>query len=225
VARQLISAAGLPIAAPSANKSGKPSGTQVVDVFAELEGKVDLFIDGGKCEIGLESTVVRVKDGVPVVLRPGKITPQDIEREVGQVQVDKSVFAQMSERETVFSPGMKYKHYAPDCRCVLVEGENEAEQVEKMELTIRQAKQAGAKVIVVMSTAEHAGVYEKYENVQVLVMGSQSDYGEIGGNIFALLRQAESLRPDLIVIEGVSREGLGLALMNRLIRSCAYNVV
>ena len=124
IAKELISYAGVPIAAPSANVSGKPSGTNIKDIFDELSPKVDCIIDGGTCEVGLESTVVRVIDGVPTILRPGKVTPEQIKNVAGTVKIDKHIFSKLEENEKVLSPGMKYRHYAPSSKCVLVYSKN-----------------------------------------------------------------------------------------------------
>ena len=124
IARNLIKFAGVPIAAPSANISGRPSGTNIGDIFEELSDKVDYIIDGGDCNIGLESTIVRVIDGVPHILRPGKITAEDIKEIAGNVVIDEHVLGKLDSNKEVLSPGMKYKHYAPKTDCILVYDEN-----------------------------------------------------------------------------------------------------
>ena len=120
IAKELIKAAGVPIAAPSANLSGKPSGTRLQDIREELDGKVEAMIDGGTVEIGLESTVVKVIDWVPTILRPGKITLEDIQKVVGKAKVNEKVMNKVEAGEKVESPGMKYRHYAPKTECRLV---------------------------------------------------------------------------------------------------------
>ena len=163
IAHKLIEYSNCPIAAPSANISGKPSGTQVEDVIGELDGKVEYVIDGGKVDIGVESTVIDVTGDVPVILRPGAITPEMVEKFCGSVIIDKGVIdgvvhilrpgkvtpedienlgipvfiekqilGEYKEGEKVMSPGIKYKHYAPNTKCVLVYSEENSKMVEKI---------------------------------------------------------------------------------------------
>ena len=132
IAHKLIEYSNCPIAAPSANISGKPSGTQVEDVIGELDGKVEYVIDGGKVDIGVESTVIRVIDGVVHILRPGKVTPEDIENLGIPVYIEKQILGEYKEGEKVMSPGIKYKHYAPNTKCVLVYSEENSIMVEKI---------------------------------------------------------------------------------------------
>lgn len=120
IAKRLIEEAGVPIAAPSANLSGKPSGTTLDDIKEEFEGKVAAMIDGGKVTIGLESTVVKVIDGITTILRPGKVTLEDIQKVTGIAKVDEKVMSKVEMNEAVESPGMKYRHYAPKTECKLV---------------------------------------------------------------------------------------------------------
>ena len=132
IAHKLIEYSNCPIAAPSANISGKPSGTQIEDVIGELDGKVEYVIDGGKVDIGVESTVIRVIDGVVHILRPGKVTPEDIENLGIPVYIEKQILGEYKEGEKVMSPGIKYKHYAPNTKCVLVYSEENSKMVEKI---------------------------------------------------------------------------------------------
>ena len=129
IARGIITFSGVPIAAPSANVSGKPSGTNIKDIRKELEGKVSVIVDGGETQIGLESTVVKVIDEVPVILRPGKVTPEDIEKVTGIVKIDKNIFGRISQNDIVESPGMKYRHYAPETSCKLIYCQDDLDQV------------------------------------------------------------------------------------------------
>ena len=132
IAHKLIEYSNCPIAAPCANISGKPSGTQVEDVIGELDGKVEYVIDGGKVDIGVESTVIRVIDGVVHILRPGKVTPEDIENLGIPVYIEKQILGEYKEGEKVMSPGIKYKHYAPNTKCVLVYSEENSKMVDKI---------------------------------------------------------------------------------------------
>ena len=213
IARKIISEFGRPIAAPSANVSGKPSGTRIEDIRNELEDKVFVLIDGGNTDIGLESTVVKVIDGVPRILRPGGITAEDIQKLVGKVSIDNHILNKVSDSEKVESPGMKHKHYAPKTKCVLVDIEDERERVNKINDILNDN-------ICVIGFERHR---KELHTSKFLSMGDS--FEDVSKNIFMLLRKADLLRCELIVIEGMSTEGLGLAIMNRLIRTCDYNVI
>ena len=219
IALKLIEETNLPIAAPSANISGKPSGTNINDIIDELNEKVDIIIDGGDTKIGLESTVVRVIDNVPVILRPGKITPEDIKQLVGCVKIDKNVYIKPEKDIKVLSPGMKYKHYAPNSKCLLIcsdDNENIVNSINKL------LEKNSDKNIIVLSTTENV---EKYKAETIFDLGSNKNYEEISRRIFSLLRKVDKYNPDLVIIEGVKKEGIGIAIMNRLIRACAYNIL
>ena len=217
IAQELISYAGVPIAAPSANVSGKPSGTNIQDIFDELSYKVDCIVDGGTCEVGLESTVVRVIDGISTILRPGKITPEQIKNVAGIVKIDKHIFSKLEENEKVLSPGMKYRHYAPNSKCVLVYSKDN-------DLLVNKIKEFAVQYTspLILSSTENKSFYG--DNL-VIDIGSKFNLNEIAKNIFTILRKVDSFSPDIVIIEGVAQEGLGLAIMNRLIRACEYNYV
>ena len=217
IAKKLIEYAGLPIAAPSANISGKPSGTNLDDILDELKDKVDFIIDGGACEVGLESTVVRVIDNIPHILRPGKITPEQIKQVAGDVIVDNHVLNQLDTSEKPLSPGMKYRHYAPNAKCILVYSKNNTKMVEKIINLANDYKKP-----LVICCNENAKSYNKF---QVLKYGEKNNFDEISKKVFSILRQVDNYNPDIVFIEGVESTGLGLAIMNRLIRACEYNFV
>jgi len=217
IANKIIAHAGVPIAAPSANISGKPSGTLVSDIIDELGDKVDYIVDGGMCNIGLESTVVRVIDDIPTILRPGKVTREDIMNVVGKVAVDKHIFEKCNFDEKVLSPGMKYRHYAPNTKCVMVYSEDNENMVTKINDIIKDVPNS-----LVISTSANIN---KYKSKYILDVGAKDNLEEISQNIFTTLRKVDSYNVDLVVIEGVSKNGLGLAIMNRLIRACEYNYI
>lgn len=213
IARRIIKEFGRPIAAPSANVSGKPSGTRIEDIQNELEDKVFVLIDGGNTDIGLESTVVKVVDGIPRILRPGKVTAEDIKNLVGQVSIDSHILHKVIDDEKVESPGMKHKHYAPKTKCVLVDIEDEDERVSKINEILNEN-------VCVIGFERHRN---KIHTSKFLSMGDSLE--EVSKNIFSLLRKADLLDCELIVMEGVPTEGFGLAIMNRLIRTCDYNII
>ena len=217
IARGLIQFSGVPIAAPSANISGKPSGTSIEDIRAELEGKVSAIIDGGETEIGLESTVVKVVDEVPVILRPGKITPEDIEKVAGKVIIDSKVFEKVVENEEVESPGMKYRHYAPETKCILINYENELDQVFYLKQTMKEYNDD----VVVIGFSEHKEKLYLPEE-RFIDLGNRNDLEKIAREMYSALRKADKIKAKVILIEGVSKKGIGIAIMNRLLRTCEY---
>ena len=215
IARKLIELAEVPIAAPSANISGKPSGTKIEDIIDELDGKVDYILDSGMVDIGVESTVVRVIDNKVHILRPGKITVEDIQSLGIEVVIEKQIMEEYKTEEKVMSPGMKYRHYAPNTKCLLIYSDNKENLVKKINEEIELEKN----VLVLGRTSN----IEKYNTENKLDMGDSLE--EISKNIFTLLRKVDSYNVDLVIIEGVKKEGLGLAIMNRLIRACEHNYI
>ena len=214
IANSLIKYANVPIAAPSANISGRPSGTRIQDIIEELDGKVEYIIDGGIVDIGLESTVVRVINNKVHILRPGKITLEDIEAIGLQVEIDKNILQQIELKEKVISPGMKYRHYAPKTKCVLVYSENNEELVKKINEISENRN-----VLVIGRNSN----LKKYIANHKLNMGETKE--EIAHNIFSLLREADEYNVEFIIIEGISSKGIGLAINNRLMRACEYNYI
>lgn len=214
IARKLIQYSNCPVAAPSANISGRPSGTIIEDIIEELDGKVEYIIDNGRVDIGVESTVIRVIDGVIHVLRPGKITPQDMETLGIPVHIEKQILEEYQEGEKVLSPGIKYKHYSPSTKCVLVYSKDENKMIDK----INQLSY-GKNVVILCKTQN----MEKYNIENKLDMGRNLE--EISQNIFTLLRKADKYNAELVLIEGVEKTGLGLAIMNRLIRASAHDYI
>ena len=218
IARGIITFSGVPIAAPSANVSGKPSGTNIKDIRKELEGKVSVIVDGGETQIGLESTVVKVIDEVPVILRPGKVTPEDIEKVTGIVKIDKNIFGRISQNDIAESPGMKYRHYAPETSCKLIYCQDDLDQVFYLKKFVKEYQGN----VVVIGFKEHE---EKLllDNERFISVGKKDDLESFAKNIYSALRKADEIRPREILIEGVKKEGLGYAIMNRLIRTCEHN--
>lgn len=205
IAHRLLNILSFPIAAPSANLSTRPSGTNVFDIYDEFEDKVSLIIDGGESKIGLESTVCKVENGIPKILRPGFITKEDIEMLFGKCLVSEYVLQEAHGK--VESPGMLYKHYAPKTQCLLVDSEKIEEIVKNYDKPI----------IIGSSKLSNIACY-KYFNYG-------DDLVSICHSIFALLRKADKECGEVIVIEAVEQKGLGLAIMNRLIRTCEYHYI
>ena len=205
IAHNLLNILDYPIAAPSANMSTKPSGTLINDIIPEFDGKVAYIIDGGESTIGLESTVCKVIDNIPTILRPGFITQEDIESIVGVCKVSEYVMKEAKGK--VESPGMLYKHYSPTTKCILVDRD-------KM---IETSKQYVKPVIIGSSNLSKIDCLKFYNYGDDLVT--------IAHNLFKLLRVADKDKASVILIEAVNPEGLGLAIMNRLIRTCEYNYI
>ena len=202
IAHDLLDMLDYPIAAPSANISTKPSGTNIFDIIPEFDRKVEYIIDGGDSRIGLESTVCKVIDEIPTILRPGFITKEDIEMVVGSCNVSEFVMKEASGK--VESPGMLYKHYSPVTKCILVDSE----------IMIETAKKYHNPIII---GSRKIDCYKYFNYGDNLVM--------IAHNIFKLLREADKENGEVILIESVEPTGLGLAIMNRLIRTCEYNYI
>ena len=215
IAQKLIEYANVPIAAPSANISGRPSGTNLEDIYEELKDKMDFIINGGNTEVGLESTVVRVINGVPHILRPGKITAEDIKNVVGTVEIDEHILHKTGEGQKILSPGMKYRHYAPNAKCILVFSKENNKLISKIKELSSEYKNP-----LIITKNENL---ERLKGVQTIGMGNSLE--DISKNIFTILRKVDNYHPDIVIIEGVEKEGLGLAIMNRLIRACEYNYI
>lgn len=214
IANKLIEYAGVPIAAPSANVSGRPSGTKIDDILKEFDGKVSTIIDDGMVDIGLESTVVRVIDNKVRILRPGKITKENIEKLGIEVEIDKNILGKYDGKEKVLSPGMKYRHYAPNTKCMMVYSKNEEAMVNKINELI-----SGKNALVVCRDKN----FDKYDTKNKIKMGNSLE--EMAHNIFSILRQVDNYNVDIVIIEGMQKDGLGLALNNRLLRACEYNYI
>lgn len=217
IANRLIEYSGVPIAAPSANISGRPSGTCVEDIYDELSSKMDYIIDGGKCEVGIESTVVKVEGETVRILRPGKVTQEQIEKIVNSVVLDKHLFEHITENEKVLSPGMKYTHYAPKSKCILIFSEINIDMVEKINELSEQYNN-----VAVICCKENEKLYK---DKSILVYGEKENLEDISSNIFTLLRKVDSMNAEIVFIEGVKKEGIGLAIMNRLIRACSHEYI
>jgi len=211
LAHDLIKYSGVPIAAPSANISGKPSGTKVTDIKKEFEGNVSYIIDGGSSEIGLESTVCKVIDGIPTILRPGKVTLEEIIDICGCGKLSKNINEITNEK--VESPGLKYKHYAPKTECLLIYSETFDNLVQEIK------KHLDKRIVVIGSST----LFNRIKELDLKFLNYGDALESIAHNIFSLLREADTLECDIIIIEGVKSEGLGLAIMNRLIKASSHN--
>ena len=217
-ARALIDAARRPVAAPSANRSGRPSPTTAAHVLEDMDGRVPLILDGGPCEVGLESTVIDVTGDVPRILRPGGITPGRIRQICGSVAVDDAVLRPLREGERPRSPGMKYRHYAPAGALTVVRGEPRA-VADAIRLLYDEALSAGKRPLILALDAH----VDAYGDRRVLSLGA--DARAMARTMFARLRDADALGADALFSEAVDADGLGLAVMNRLERAAGFCVI
>ncbi len=220
VARKLIEYAGVPIAAPSANISGRPSPTTIEHTIDDLMGKVDMIIGGDKCEFGLESTVVEVLDEKVTILRPGAVT-KDMLEEIGlNVDIDPAILTKPDENLKPKSPGMKYRHYAPKAEMTIITGRIER-TVDYINMKIDEMKSKG-KLVGVLATDE---TKDLYRGGYIISVGSRKKLGLIAANLFDTLREFDKIDVDYIYAEGFEEDGLGLAIMNRMKKAASYNVI
>lgn len=208
-ARSLIEAAGCPVAAPSANTSGLPSPTRAKYVIDDMMGKIDGIIDGGDCEFGVESTVITLATEKPVILRPGAITKEMIEAVIGEVEVSRAVLEGMKDNETAASPGMKYKHYAPRARVVIVDADKET-----YEKFVNSRKNA------------FALCYEGDDvKIPKVTFGKENDDLSQARELFDALRELDEMGAKKVYARIPHTTGVGMAVYNRLIRAAAFNII
>lgn len=217
VAMAIIRAAGLPIAGPSANSSGKPSPTRASHVEFDLSGKIDMIVDGGAAEWGLESTIVDVSGEIPMILRPGALTQEMMEAVAGKILVDPAILTKPAADFHPKAPGMKYTHYSPKAKVILVQGETKA-VIARVNALTQEAAACGKKTGV-MATEETKAAYTADV---VLSLGKRSSPEEIGASLFKTLRKFDFLGVDIVYAEVFPEEGEGLAIMNRLNKAAGY---
>ena len=214
VAREIIEAAGCPLAAPSANLSGSPSPTTAQHVYDDLKDRIPLIIDGGSSDVGLESTVITLCTDIPTVLRPGKVTLEELCDVLGEVALSDAVLDKLKEGQEAASPGMKYRHYAPNAKVYLVKGDDKAFA------DFVNSKDAGTTAALCYnSDTENL-------NVKYISLGDKDDHDAQAHNLFCALRDADTLEGiNTVYVRCPDTEGLGMALFNRLIRAAAFEVI
>lgn len=220
IALELIRMAGVPIAAPSANASGRPSPTRASHVWEDMEGRIEMILDGGEVGIGLESTIIDLTGGIPTILRPGYITQSMIEEVIGRIEVDKASTGENSEHLRPKAPGMKYRHYAPRAEMTLVSGKHTDVCEKILELAVEQKKQ-GNKVRIIC-TEESQSAFWEFDAVSA---GFRSHPEMIAHNVFRLLREADLDEVDVLLSETFEETELGAAVMNRLMKAAGYRVI
>ena len=216
-ARGLIRAAGVPIAAPSGNRSGRPSPTTAAHMLEDMDGRIPLILDGGPCAVGVESSVIDATGEVPVILRPGGVTPEMVERLLGSVRVDEHVMSPLREGEVVRSPGMKYRHYAPKARTTIFEGEA-ARVVPAICRAYDEALAAGERPAI-LGFDEH-----DFGSRTRISLGHAGRPQDAAARLFAALRELDERGETVSLCEAVGLSGIGLAFMNRMGRAAAFDI-
>lgn len=220
IALGLIKESGICIAAPSANVSGRPSPTKAEHVIEDMNGIIDMIIDGGKSVIGLESTIVDVTGEVPVILRPGYITKDMLREVVGDVEYDPYILKrEVNESIVAKAPGMKYKHYAPKGELIIYEGSQEA-VVAAINKEAGKKLQEGYKVGII-GTDE---TFSQYSVGAVKTIGTRADEETIASGLFELLREFDKEEVEFIYSESFQDDRLGQAIMNRLLKAAGYHI-
>lgn len=221
IARELIFAANLPVAAPSANLSGRPSPTLAKHVISDLNGRIDMIIDGGPSEKGIESTVIDLSTEQPILLRPGSISVEELQVFLPDLKLDISIGDQTRKCSSEpRSPGMKYRHYSPQAELVLIEGKFSQVKEKLSDLIESSGGQLG-----LLLTEEMDRALEKPPSVVVKIMGSRSKPEEVAERLFKLLREFDEEDVKLIFVEGLSSTGMGLAVMNRLEKAAGDHIL
>ena len=219
VARRLIEAAGGFVAAPSANASGRPSPTMAEYVAEDMNGRIDMILDGGAVGIGLESTIVDVSGPEPIILRPGYVTQEMLEKVLGEVELDQTILDGTTAQRPK-APGMKYRHYAPKGELSIVEGSAEA-VVEHINGLCARAAAEGKKTGVI-ATDE---TFSRYTADSVKSVGSREDEEAIAHSLYRILREFDDEEVEVMYTESFSSYGMGQALMNRLLKAAGHRII
>ena len=230
VAMEIIEASGTYIAAPSANISGRPSTTSAAHCVEDLTGRVDAIVDGGDCEIGLESTILDVSTDKPQLLRPGAVTLEMIEETLGMsITEDAALKGPLAEGVKPKAPGMKYRHYAPKAEMILVEGDNGRLKAEAMIKLITEHKAKGEKTAVLCSDEclkdIRALSETALEGITIKDVGSRDDEAGTAHKLFELLREMDAEGIEFIAAEGYDEAAIGKALMNRMKKAAAWQII
>lgn len=220
VAEELIRMAGVPVAAPSANISGKPSPTRAEHVYQDMNGRIDMIIDGGPVGIGVESTIIDVTEETPVLLRPGAITLEMLRDAIGEVSVDPAITGPVNPLIKPKAPGMKYRHYAPEADLTLVEG-NEENVVHEINRLAAERIEDGFKVGIICTDE----TLRRYPAGIVKSIGERAKEETVAHNLYAVLREFDDMGAEYIYSEGFPEDHLGQAIMNRLNKAAGYRKI
>ena len=226
IARALIEVSKVPIAAPSANTSGRPSPTRASHVFDDMDGRIDMIIDGGTVGIGVESTIVDLTGDIPTLLRPGAVTVEMLQEVCTEVDIDPAIEHLLASGEAPKAPGMKYKHYAPKADMKMLKG-NEAAVLDYLKKEISKSEIKTA----ILTVDEHWAVLEKIiednkkENIKLLSLGSLKDMKTVAHNLFDMLRKCDELGVSTILSESFDESGIGREVMYRLKIASGFNII
>lgn len=220
VARELIRLAGVPIAAPSANTSGRPSPTRAEHVLQDMDGKIEMIVDGGPVGIGVESTIVDVTEEIPTLLRPGAVTMGMLRSVLGETAVDPAITGPMRADIKPKAPGMKYRHYAPKADLTLVEGETDA-VVSRINALAAEKLGAGQRVGIICTEETK----DRYPAGILKSIGMRANEATVAHNLYAVLREFDDLEVDCIFSESFQTDDLGQAIMNRLNKAAGYHKI
>ena len=221
IANRLIDESGLFIAAPSANASGRPSTTRAEHCMEDLDGRIPMVIDGGPVKIGLESTIVDMSGDKPLILRPGFITKEELEKVIPGIEFDPAVIARVKNENIIAkAPGMKYRHYAPKGELTIYEGDAEL-VIKTINEKTAELKALGKKTAV-LATEESKDFYTAD---YVASLGRRTDEEEIAVHLFEQLRKFDEIGADCIFAESFPQGGIGSAIMNRLMKAAGYRII
>ncbi len=223
IALALIKMAGVPIAAPSANRSGKTSPTKAEHVYEDMKGIIPLIIDGGQCTGGLESTVIDLNKNPPLILRPGILTLETLRQNIPTIQYYSSELDSGELEKRPSTPGMKYKHYSPETPLILFTG-SETETASKIEEYIRNTKEKALKILLTSISSQIT--FEKYSDkkIEIQCLTTADSKKDVARNLFAALRESDHHHYDVILVQGVPETEEGKAIMNRL-KKAAIHVI
>lgn len=219
VAQKFIEYAGGYVAAPSANVSGRPSPTKAKYVIEDMTGRIDMILDGDGIDIGLESTIVDMTGETPMILRPGYITKDMLEKVLGEVSIDKTIL-DINCKEPPKAPGMRYRHYAPKGQLTIVEGEETA-TIEKINELTKEAKSRGEKVGII-ATEE---TKDKYLGDHIKSVGKRRDEDSIARTLYTILREFDDEEVSVIYSESFTECAMGQAIMNRLLKAAGHQII
>lgn len=219
IAQGLILNGGGYVAAPSANTSGRPSPTTGQHVYEDMDGKIDMILDGGSCDIGLESTIVDLTEDIPVILRPGYITEDMLSEVLGEVEIDQTILS-VASGIAPKAPGMKYRHYAPCGELAIVSGDNK-KVVDFVNTRIQDLVAQGKKVGIIATDESIAA----YDNCIKKSVGSRTDEVKIARRLYEILREFDEEQAEFIFAEAFDQSGMGQAIMNRLLKAAGHTVI
>ena len=213
IARAIISECGFPLAAPSANTSGKPSPTSAKHVQEDLDGKIEAIVDSGECSVGIESTVITLTTDIPRLLRPGGITPEMLTEVLGEIEIDDAVYNKLKDGAEAASPGMKYKHYSPDAKVLIIKG-----SFENYKKFIEDSAEEGDLALCFEEEVKDLGI-------RCITYGKKDDSASQAKHIFDALRKVDKMGAKQVFARFPENEGMGLAVFNRLLRAAAFNII